>query len=333
MLRNKEFKFMLLVMGSITITGFVLTFLIDPFIRILILLIPCLLILTAALFTRKRYRDIRRLSDYLRNIYNGNYSLDIRDNMEGELSILKSNIYKVTLILLKQAELLKKEKQQLTDALSDISHQLKTPLTSMMVMSELLSKDDLDPEKRKEFTRTLGQQLERMEWLLTSLLKLSRLDAGTVEFKRERLNAAALVREAVKPLLIPMELKEQRLIIEGEEQASFLGDQNWTQEALINILKNCIEHTGAHGTISITYSENPIYTEILVSDNGVGIDKRELPYIFQRFFRGKNTGKESVGIGLALARSIITGQNGDITVTSRPGAGTAFSIKFHKQVT
>jgi signal transduction histidine kinase len=272
------------------------------------------------------------LSGYLRRIYGGDYSLDIRDNLEGELSILKNEIYKVTLILSMQAELLKTEKEQLGNALSDISHQLKTPLTSMMVMVDLLSYDDLKPDKRIEFTRNLELQLERMEWLLSSLLKLSKIDAGTVEFKKEPIKASELIQKAMKPLLIPMELKEQELIIEGDSLVSFLGDFNWTVEALINIVKNCIEHTQSGGTITINFLENPIYTEIHISDNGSGIDKEDLPFVFKRFYKGKNASEESVGIGLAMAKSIVASQNGDINVTSQKNLGTRFSIKFYKQI-
>lgn len=332
MLRNKEFKIMLGVMGFIVLVGSGIGFLLDIRSGILVLLISGILLLLAVDFTRRRYLDIRKLSGYLRRIYSGDYSLDLRDNQEGELSILKSDIYKVTLILSKQAELLKSEKQQMADALSDISHQLKTPLTSMMVMADLLSKEDLAIEKREAFTRTLQQQLERMEWLLSSLLKLSRLDAGTVEFKQEEISVVKLIERAMKPLMIPMELKDQKLILQGDEHVTLIGDFNWIVEALINILKNCMEHTENGGTIRISYSENPIFTEILIEDNGRGIGKEELPYIFKRFFRGKNAGQESIGIGLALAHSIIKGQNGDITVISSLGSGTHFSVKIYKQI-
>ena len=332
-IRNKEFWLMLLLMSFVIMAGVVLAFFVDPIAGVLLLLVSLLLVTLAVIYTRKRYRDIRELSGNLRRITGGDYSLDIRDNTEGELSILKNDIYKVTLLLSKQAELLRKEKEQLGDAMSDISHQLKTPLTSMLVMAELLSKNDLEASKRIEFTRSLKQQLKRMEWLLTSLLKLSKLDAGTVEFKKEAISAAELVNQAVKPLLIPMELKEQNLVIEGDEPTIFLGDQNWTSEALINILKNCMEHTGPGGTIMIHYSGNPLFTELLISDNGSGISKEDLPFIFKRFYRGKNANEESVGIGLAMAKRIVESQNGDIVVTSQLNEGTSFSIRFYKLVT
>ena len=215
MLRNIEYRYMLIIMIGISLLGSAVAFFVNPLAGGILLVTSLLLIVITILFTRQRYHYIEMLSSYLRRIYGGEYSLDIRDNMEGELSILKNEIYKVTLILSKQAELLKSEKEQLANALSDISHQLKTPLTSMMVMADLLDNNELKPNKRNEFTRNLELQLERMEWLLTSLLKLSKIDAGTVEFKKEPIMVSELIQKAMKPLLIPMELKEQELIIEG----------------------------------------------------------------------------------------------------------------------
>jgi signal transduction histidine kinase len=331
MLRNKEYRLMLVTMFAVLSIGAVTGYFISPAAGAVVILCGLLLTGISALYTIRRYKEIEKLSIYLRRIYSGDYSLDLRDNMEGELSILKSDIYKVTLILSKQAELLKSEKEQLANAISDISHQLKTPLTSMMVMTDLLNKDNLTLDKRQEFTKNLEHQLERMEWLLTSLLKLSKLDAKTVKFKSEPVVVQELIQLAMKPLMIPMELKEQRLIIQGVSKVSFLGDLGWTAEALINIIKNCIEHTQRGGEIKVSFSKNPIYTEILICDNGSGIDKEELPYIFKRFFKGKNAAAESVGIGLAMAKSIITGQNGDVSVTSKKQQGTNFCIRFYNR--
>jgi signal transduction histidine kinase len=291
-----------------------------------------LLILSFLLFTNWRYRKISKLSSYLRRISNGDYSLDLRDNHEGELSILKSDIYKVTLMLSENSSLLKEDKVKLMSAISDISHQLKTPLTSMMVMADLLSSAKLTEKKRVEFTRNIRIQLERMEWLVSSLLKLSKIDAGTVQFKKDPISVPELIQKSVEAVLIPMDIKEQSLKIIGDENVNFLGDFNWTVEALINILKNGVEHTEKAGEITIRFSENPLYTEIEISDTGKGIAKKDLPYIFKRFYRGENAGVDSVGIGLAMAYSIISSQNGDIQVTSEKGTGTKFQIRFYKQI-
>lgn len=332
MLRNKEYRRMIYVLTAALCISTGIACLFGLTVGLIVLISGLLFSSISILYTRKRYKELERLSHYLRRIYSGDYSFDIRDNTEGELSILKSEIYKVTLILSNQAKALQSEKEQLADAISDISHQLKTPLTSMMVMTDLLNKDNLSSDKRKEFTRNLEHQLKRMEWLLTSLLKLSRLDAGTVIFKKEPVKVQELLQKAIDPLMIPMELKEQIFHVQGEEGVTFLGDMGWTTEAIINILKNCMEHTRIGGEISVSFLENPIFTEITVTDNGTGIDREDLPYIFKRFYKGKNAGDDSVGIGLAMAKSIIYGQNGDISVTSREHQGTSFSIKFYKQV-
>jgi signal transduction histidine kinase len=199
-------------------------------------------------------------------------------------------------------------------------------------MADLLSDKRLDDEKRAEFTRNIQVQLERMEWLVSSLLKLSKIDAGTISFKKEKVLLKPLIQKAIEPLLIPMDIKMQGLHVEGDEKAAFIGDFNWTAEAFINILKNCVEHTAEGGEISILFSENALFTEITISDNGRGIQKEDLPYIFKRFYKGKNANDDSVGIGLAMAHSIITRQKGDISTQSQPGVGTTFQIKFYKQV-
>ena len=289
-------------------------------------------------YEHRRYQKINELSMYLHQICAGNHSLDIRDNEEGELSILKNEIYKVTCRLSEQSELLKKDKHYLADSLSNISHQLKTPLTSMLMMMDFLKRQDLEEEKRLEFIRSIGKQLERIEWLVTALLKLSKIDAGTVLFKKEKVNVSFLIKQATLSLGIKAEVKEQSIIINNHEvwkeveDVNFIGDKNWSLEAIINILKNCIEHTPVGGRINIDFSENALYTEIIIKDNGEGIDQEDLPHIFERFYRGKNASSESVGIGLAMARSIVLEQNGDITVKSEKGIGTKFRIRFYKGI-
>ena len=330
MFRNREFRNFALLQTVLAVSGIAAGFFVGTATGILALLISAAMMLTTFIFTKWRYRRLAELSDYLNQICSGRYDLDIRDNEEGELSILKNDIYKVTLRLSEQTQMLQKDKKQLADAISDISHQLKTPLTSMSVMTDLLGDERLSEEKRKEFLHNIRTQLERIEWLVSSLLKLSKIDAGTAEFKREQISAAEVVKRAVEPLLIPMELRSQQLVIRGED-VTFFGDINWTAEALTNIVKNCIEHTGDGGTITVEYSENPLYAEMRIIDNGSGIAREDLPYIFKRFYRGKNAGDESIGIGLAMAKSITEHQNGDLSVISKEGIGTQFNMKFYKE--
>ncbi len=321
---------MLVIMVGMALIGFLVISWINLLAGIVAFFGMSSLIGISLYFDRQRYKEIEKLSGYLRTISNGQYSLDIRDNEEGELSILKNEIYKVTLMLSKQSDYLNQDKKHLADALSDISHQLKTPLTSMLVMIDLLSQQNLTEEKRIEFTGNIEKQLERMDWLLSSLLKLSKIDAGTAIFKKENVVVEDLIREALTPLRIPIELKNQELLLTGEKEVTFLGDQQWTSEALINILKNCIEHTPEEGRIGIHYKENPLYTEILIGDTGNGISREDLPNVFRRFYRGKNASENSIGIGLAMAHTIVESQKGSLDVKSEQGRGTQFTIRFHK---
>ncbi len=333
LLRNREIQVFLLAIFCITLLATAASyFFLSEIAAIVVLLTSVLLIATSLLFTRWRYREIEKLSRYLRKISSGDYSLDVRDNHEGELSILKSDIYKVTLMLSEHHALLQQDKIKLTNAISDISHQLKTPLTSMMVMADLLGDTKLDEEKRGEFTNNIRMQLERIEWLVSSLLKLSKIDAGTVSFKKEKIYVSELIERAIQPVLVPMDVKQQILKVNGDKEDSCIGDFNWTAEAILNILKNCVEHTQDGGEISITFSENTLFTELIIADNGKGISKEDLPYIFKRFYKGKNACEDSVGIGLAMAHSIIKSQNGDIEVKSQLGKVTQFIIKFYKHV-
>ncbi len=323
---------LLFVMGSVSLAAIVAALMISPAAAVLVFFLSILLIGGSLLFTKWRYREIEKLSVYLREISSGNDTLDVRDNQEGELSILKNDIYKVTRMLSEHRSLLQRDKLQLTDAISDISHQLKTPLTSMTVMADLLSAPDLPPAKRTEFTHHIRIQLERIDWLVSSLLKLSKMDAKTIPFKKDRIPMKSLIQKALEPVMIPMDIKGQTVSIEGDDNVSFVGDFNWTAEAVINILKNGVEHTPEGGAIAISFSENALYTEIVIVDNGKGIPKEDLPYIFKRFYKGKNASEGSIGIGLAMAQSIIASQNGVIDVTSDGEKGTQFRIKFYKHV-
>jgi signal transduction histidine kinase len=281
-------------------------------------------------FLKKQYGQIREITRYAGKINRGDYSLDIRDNREGDLSILKNEIYKITTLLKEQAGALQRDRALLADSLADISHQLKTPLTSLSVLNDLLS-DNPAEEKRALFLERMRAQLKRIEWLVSSLLKLSRLDAGAVTMKKERIRVHALVEKALASLGIPLEIKMLQVYLEGDEDAGFIGDFEWSCEALINIIKNCIEHTPENGSLKISFEQNPLYTGIRVEDSGAGIAPEDLPHIFNRFYKGKDAAPDQVGIGLAMARTIVEKQGGDITVKSDPGGGSEFTIKFYRK--
>lgn len=298
----------------------------------------CLLILVTGaccialfgVYTAGRYRELDRMNDYLSGVLAGRDLPELTDQDEGELSILKNNIYKTTSVLRNQKELLASDKIRLAEAMADISHQLKTPLTSMMVMNDLLESED-DPERCRQFLTTQSAQLDRMDWLIRTLLKLSRLDAGTVDLKREEVPAAELVAESLAPFEIQMELAGITVKKETEDM-TILCDRNWTSEALRNVVKNCIEHMGSDGILQISTEETNIYRQISISDNGVGIPEEDLPHIFERFYRGSNAGSDSVGIGLALSGSIMENQKGEILAASREGEGTRFDFRFYKTI-
>ncbi len=282
------------------------------------------------LILKNMYPDIEELNTYLEKVLSDDDPPGILDQEEGELSILKSNIYKVTTKLKYQKELLRQDKVTLATAMADISHQLKTPLTSMMVMNDLL-KGEEDREKRDEFLKTQSDQLDRMNWLIQTLLKLSKLDAGSVVPTKEDVPADGLINEVMKPFGIQMEIKS--ISFESEIPDAFIKcDRNWTVEAIQNIVKNCIEHMDEGGSLRISIADTNIYSQILISDTGCGIAAEDLPHVFDRFYRGKNAGKDSVGIGLALAKTIIESQHGEIELKSEEGVGSTFDIKLYKTI-
>lgn len=284
----------------------------------------------AAILNFRRIKELCKLNDYLALVCAGHFDLDISSNTEGEMSILRNNLYKVIVLLRSQNETLKKDKTFLADSLSNISHQLKTPLTSIMVMSDLLD-SDCDEQKRREFLEIIRGQLEKMRWLIATLLKISRLDAGMVEFDKKPISVRHLVDECITPFGVSAELKNINITADFDD-FEIMCDENWTAEAVENIIKNCIEHTEKGGKIEICARTTSIYDEITVSDNGCGVDEEDLEHIFDRFYRGKNSSADSVGIGLALSRTIIEEQNGKIIASSKIGCGTRFEIRLYKSI-
>jgi signal transduction histidine kinase len=248
---------------------------------------------------------------------------------EGELSILQSEITKMTLRIREQNDALKKEKEHLANSLADIAHQLRTPLTSVNLILSLLENNS-DENERKALIRETKQLFVQMDWLLTSLLKLSRLDAGIVMFKNEHIDVNNLILSAIRPFLIPMELHNIDLQINVPQGIIIQGDSGWLSEAIQNILKNCIESSGENGNIEIISVDNPLFTQITIQDSGKGFEKEDLPNMFDRFYRGKNAGATGYGIGLALCKMIITRQGGTITAKNHPQSGAIFSIRFPK---
>ena len=328
-MKNKEFRNMIIISAVITILAAipVAIFLGVPA-GAAVFITGVLLTVFFIVYTKNRYKKIEKLNDYLVRVLAENDTDEILDQEEGELSILKTNIYKTTSTLKYQKELLSDDKKNLAAALADISHQLKTPLTSMMVMNDLLV-DEKDEDKRIEFLNTQSSQLDRMNWLIQTLLKLSKLDAGTIVLKREDIPATEIVEEAIKPFEIQFDLRN----ISFESDVSPVNircDKNWTVEAIQNIIKNCIEHMEDGGQLFVSLADTNIFTQLTIKDTGCGIAADDIPHIFERFYKGKNAGKDSVGIGLALSKSILEEEQAEINVESTEGVGTRFIIKFYK---
>ena len=291
MFRNKEFKRLFLV-SVIALLAELLLLLNTKVFKVCVMAVMVMYVVYVLYFTIVRYRKIESMSKFLFKLQgrdtdsiatyieelknlSSHDEFKLENYVEGELSILQSDIHKVTVRMIELNERLLKDKTYLADTLADISHQLKTPMTSMMVMSDLLNDGELPPDKRAEFTKNIQNQLSRMEWLLTTLLRMSKLDAGTLKLNIESVDLERLIKKSVEHLLIPIELKNQNLVIlrdDSQDTSLYIrADENWTVEAIANIVKNCMEHTPIDGSITIKYGANPLYDFIIIADNGVGI--------------------------------------------------------------
>ena len=294
-------------------------------ILILALIIYLLLLIINFVFIYHIYKKIKKIDLYMNNILNGDYSLDIKEYCEGDISNLKNDVYKMTVKLKEQSELLLKDKKYLEETLEDISHQIKTPLTSMYMINDILG-NEKNEKIRKEFLIKNKNQIERIEWLVISLLKMSRLDSGTVKLKKEKIKVKDLINKAIEPIKVSLDLKSIVLELNLSNDV-VLVDINWTKEAILNIIKNACEHT--KDKIIITSKNNPLYTEIRITDNGKGIAKKDLKHIFERFYKGSDS-KDSIGIGLNMSKKIINLENGIIEVETKENIGSTFIIKLYK---
>ena len=302
--------------------------------NILIILLGFVLyLLINIIHERKENKTIREITEYIKKINEKKYELKIEENTENELSKLKNELYKITVMLKEEAEESMDAKKTLKVAIEDISHQLKTPLTSMSIMLDnIIENPDMESETRNLFIHEINRQIKWINWLILSLLKLAKLDSNTIEFEKNNINVQNLVNNVIKNLEIPIDIKEQKIIITGDKNTSFVGDYNWENEAITNVLKNCIEHTDKNKNIYIKFEENNFYTKIEIIDEGNGIDKEDLKHIFERFYKGKNSSESSIGIGLALAKTIIEKDNGQIVCTSEVNKGTKFEIRYMKNM-
>lgn len=276
-------------------------------------------------------KELKEINEYIKEVNNKNYSLKIEDNKDGELSRLRNELYKTTVILREAAENSEEEKEKLSIAIADISHQLKTPLTSIRIMLDNISDNpDMPQEIGEDFIQDISKQVEHMSSLVISLLKIAKFDAGTIKMENEEIDAKKLIDSVINNLAILIEIKEIEVITKIDEKAIFIADYKWQQEALTNILKNAIEHSQPKSNIYIIVENTSIFLKIKIKDEGQGIEQKDLKHIFERFYKAKNCNEDSIGIGLSLAKTIIEQNNGYIKATSEVGKGTLFEIKYIK---
>ncbi len=329
MLRNKEIRQAAILFLIIVFIASTAGFKVSVTAGILQLFSAVILGIVFYVFTKARYKKIAQLSEQIDLVLHNSEHLYISEVEEGELSILQSEIVKMTLRIREQNDELKKEKKHLADSLADISHQLRTPLTSVNIIFSLLEKDT-EKKEQKVLIREAEGLFGQMDFLLSSLLKLSRLDAGIVMFKKERINISNLVSVSLRPFLISMELHNIHIQTDIPKELNISGDFRWLSEAFQNIIKNSIESVGDNGKIKIGCVDNPIFTEITFHDDGAGFKKEDLPHLFERFYRGKDADATGYGIGLALCRNIIMQQGGTISAKNNPQGGAVFSVRFLK---
>jgi len=280
-------------------------------------------------YIRNRRKKITDIGKYISQINSKIYELKIEENDEGELSILQNELYKITILLKEQSENAINDKLSLKDNLSDISHQLKTPLTSISIMLDSMIEDkEMKEDTREEFLLDIRKQIENINFLVISLLKLSRFDANVIKFNREEINVKSLFNEVIKNLESVINEGQIVIDIDGGADISFVGDFKWEVEAITNIVKNCVESLNGTGKVEVNFRKLSVYTEIVIKDNGKGIDSSDVKHIFERFYKGKNSSDDSIGIGLSLSKKIIEIDGGYITVESTLGKGTRFVIKY-----
>ncbi len=297
----------------------------------IVLFAVSLIILLFWIYLKQRERNIDKLDKYIQKISRRDYSLDIEESSEDELNALKNSLYKITVLLKEEAENKREQNEAILTSVSDISHQLKTSLTCIQILLDnILESNDMDANTRKKFILETSRQIKGINFFVLSLLKLSKLDAKVVDFEKEPINIKKMVDEILSNLEVLIEFKEIKIIKKIPSNLKIIGDYNWNKEAILNIVKNAVEHTKENKTITIEADENDVYTSIIVKDEGEGIEEKDLKHIFERFYKAKGSNENSIGIGLSLAKSIVEKQNGYISVESEINKGTNFTIKYLK---
>ncbi|WP_186809660.1 HAMP domain-containing sensor histidine kinase [Paenibacillus polysaccharolyticus] len=283
---------------------------------------------------RKLFSRIRRVTHAAEQVVEGQFDTSLPENAEGDFSALGHSFNMMAGRLSHSVDQLKQEKTFLSHLLTDISHQLKTPLASLLVFNEnMLHDPHMKEEIRTTFLERSRQQIERMEWLIISLLKLARVEAGAIVFQLQNIKPKDIIESTVQTLQPLAEQKKQSIIVQGGEGMLLHADEEWLTEAIINLTKNALEHSPVSGKVYITMEDEGLFHSIIIRDEGEGIGPEQIPHVFTRFYLGRSNAKpHSTGVGLSLTKSIIEGLGGTISVSSEPGEGAEFRITFMKTV-
>lgn len=329
-LMSPEARTPLLVQTCIAAAGFVVCLFFSVEAALVMLGTTAVMLTVQAVFLAGRQRRLSELCDEIDEILHGAETVSFDAFQEGEIGILSAELQKMTVRLREQNAALREDRQFMKESLEDMSHQLRTPLTTMLLILGMMREPELSKAQRLEYVQELCGLLSRMQWMLETLLSLSRLDAGAVVFQTETLRMSELIQAALEPLAIAIELKNITVSTKIEGEPVFRGDRQYCTEAIVNLLKNCMEHTPEGGTIAIRAHDNSIYTGVIITDSGEGIAQKELPHIFERFYRGSVFSKKGYGIGLAFAQKVVAAQNGSLQVRNAEPHGAEFDLRFYR---
>ena len=307
----------------------------NPFLILSVVLCLCViaLVIYIVLDKIKRKKELDELIEFLTKVQDRDSFPDLGLEAEGRMLILRSEIYKLASTLQEQYAGEVKKNTYMADMLSNISHQIKTPLTAINLMTDALKNGNLDEAQRRRCIANITTQTDHITWLVRTLLTLAEIDAGVLVMKKEAVSVKEMVDGIVDGVAIEADIKDVAIELDISDKHEITCDRRWTSEALSNLIKNSLQHTEAGGKISISSEETNISVNLRIEDNGCGISKKDLPNIFDRFYHGEKSDPNSNGIGLSLAKQIINSQNGTISCESEEGRGTVFEIKIYKSAT
>lgn len=296
---------------------------------VMLFLWTLLLFLGTMLFLHRRERLYRESENIIKDYIDGNYTVHLPQSNEGTIYQLLSSVDQLATMLQAKNDTEQKTKEFLKNTISDISHQLKTPLSALMMYQEIIENEPENFETVKEFSLKIGTALKRMEQLIQSMLKITRIDAGSISFEKSNYSIPNIINHAISELTTRADNEKKEIVIDGDLEQMLYCDIEWTGEAIGNIIKNALDHTDTGGKISISWEQTPAMIRIFITDNGHGISQEDIHHIFKRFYRSKNTSEsQGIGLGLPLAKAIVEGQGGILSVQSELLQGTTFTLSF-----